>query len=53
MGEIGDRTRRQVVQHAHPIRVAEESLGEMRADEAGPTGDERVGVHTDGFFPFR
>ena len=35
----------QVVEHAHPITLRQQRIGHMRADEAGPAGDEHALTH--------
>src|SRR6185503_2287379 len=42
MRDVVDRTGREVVEDAHLVAVVEEPFGEMRADEAGTAGDERL-----------
>ena len=49
MGDVVDRSGRQVVEHDDLVPIVEQPLGEMRSDETGTAGDERLHAR---IFPF-
>jgi hypothetical protein len=40
IGKVGQRSRREVVDHVDGVTLGQQSLDEVRTDEPGPTDDE-------------